>query len=285
MSCFHPLHAYMAKEVNENGKRPIVFSHREGYIDIGYDVPCGQCGGCRKDKAKMWAIRCRHEASLYEDNCFVTLTYDKAPFSLVKRDFVLFMKRLRKVFGKGIRYFHVGEYGDKFGRPHHHIIFFGLDFKDRVFLKVSKGGDKLFTSPTLEKLWPFGFSSVGDVSPKSISYCTQYCYKKITGSAAVEHYAGRVPEYTTMSRKPGIGHDWLEKYGDETWRDDNVSVGGSFMKPPKYYDKLLEIANRGLYNKIKNERREKLKCIDRGKSENNRIVKRMKYNINQRIVK
>lgn len=69
------------------------------------EVPCGQCLGCRLDRARMWTSRIIHEASLHEydhGNSFVTLTYDDKNlpnnWSLDKRHFQLFMKRLRKFF-------------------------------------------------------------------------------------------------------------------------------------------------------------------------------------------
>lgn len=37
--------------------------------------PCGICIDCRLDYSRQWAIRCKHEASLHEKNCVVTLTY------------------------------------------------------------------------------------------------------------------------------------------------------------------------------------------------------------------
>ena len=33
-------------------------------------LPCGNCIGCRLERSRQWAVRCMHEASLYEDNCF-----------------------------------------------------------------------------------------------------------------------------------------------------------------------------------------------------------------------
>ena len=39
-------------------------------------VPCGHCVGCRLDYSRVWAERCVHEASKYEHNYFLTLTYD-----------------------------------------------------------------------------------------------------------------------------------------------------------------------------------------------------------------
>ena len=76
MPCYRPLTAYR----NPNGG-PLLFSSRGGYGDRSVKVACGQCMGCRLEYSRVWAMRCTHEASLYDDNCFVTLTYgrDKLP--------------------------------------------------------------------------------------------------------------------------------------------------------------------------------------------------------------
>ena len=117
MPCYHPIPGYRAKSTNPSGKRSIVFNLSEGFKNFAVSVPCGRCIGCRLERARQWSIRCIHEASLYEANCFVTLTYDddNLPLdgSLRPRDMVLFLKRLRKRFGPGIRFFQCGEYGDK----------------------------------------------------------------------------------------------------------------------------------------------------------------------------
>ena len=43
-----------------------------------------------------------------------------------------------------------------------------------------------------------------------------------------------------MSRRPGIGKDWLEKYRGDT-NKDFITFNGMKMKLPKYYDNLNEI--------------------------------------------
>jgi len=147
-----------------------------------------------------------HEASLHERNCFITLTYDDAHLpvggSLVPEHFVLFMKRLRFKYGDGIRFFHCGEYGERLGRPHHHCLLFNHDFSDKVVLRGS-GVSQLFSSVELDGLWPYGFSSIGTCTFQSAGYIARYTLKKVKGPGAVYHYKGRVPEYLTMSRRPG----------------------------------------------------------------------------------
>lgn len=53
------------------------------------------------------------------------------------------------------------------------------------------------------------------------------------------HYKGRRPEYTTMSRRPGIGAKWFERYYEQVYARDEVIVNGVRTKPPAYYDRLL----------------------------------------------
>ena len=280
MPCYRPLTGYRSKVVNESGKRGIVFNLREGFCDLVVQVPCGQCIGCRLERSRQWAIRCVHEASLYEDNCFVTLTYSDehlpADGSLDKSEFQRFMKRLRKRFHDSIiRYYHCGEYGEQFGRPHYHVCLFNHDFPDKKLYKVLHGGNKLYTSEILAQLWPLGYSTIGEVTFESAAYVARYILKKITGKGASEHYekvnpnTGEIfqvqPEYTTMSRRPGIGKPWLDKYLKDVFPSDFIVMRGKKMGVPKYYTSQYEIICPGEVKKIKTRR--KLKAIRH--SENN----------------
>lgn len=255
MPCYAPLQAWRSRRVNPaTGKRGVVFKRSEGFEDMPLQVPCGQCIGCRLEKSRQWAIRCVHEASLYDDNCFITLTYDDAhlPYdgSLNKKHFQDFMKRLRKRFGEGIRFFHCGEYGEQFRRPHYHACLFNFDFSDKVLYKITHSGMRLYNSSALSELWPFGFSVIGSVTFESAAYVARYICKKITGEPADEHYqvfrpdTGEVfkiePEYCTMSRRPGLGKGFYEKYKDDLLKNDYVVINGKTVKPPKFYDALFE---------------------------------------------
>lgn len=253
MACYRPLKGYRSRTLSEKGKRPIVFNTRAGYADMPVEVPCGQCIGCRLERSRQWAMRCVHEAHMHEDNCFITLTFDDVhlprDLSLDVRHFQLFMKRFRAKFGKGIRFYHCGEYGELFKRPHYHACIFGFDFPDKVLYKIVNG-HRLYTSALLSELWPFGFSTLGDVTFESAAYVARYVLKKVNGDQADDAYrridpvTGEIwqvkPEYTTMSRRPGIGHEWYRKFADDVFPHDRVVVRGVEMKPPKYYDGLYE---------------------------------------------
>lgn len=231
---------------------------------LGFDIkyhrlPCGKCIGCRLERSRQWAMRCVHEASLYEDNCFITLTFNDEFLdpsgSLVKRDFQLFMKRLRKRFSpRIIRFFHCGEYGEQLSRPHHHALLFNFDFPDKKFW-TARGHVRLYTSEILSELWPYGFSTIGDANFESAAYVARYVTKKVNGEMAKNHYGSRIPEYLTMSRRPGIGHGWFEKFKDDIYPSDFFVLRNNVKcKPPKYYDNLYDLTNPDEMAMIKDER-------------------------------
>lgn len=253
MPCYYPISAFRTVDGS------IVFNElRKHDIVSTLSLPCAQCVGCRLERSRQWAIRCIHEASLHDDNCFITLTYndDNLPpdNSLNYRHFQLFMKRLRFCFPfQKIRFYMAGEYGEQFGRPHFHACIFGLNFDDKVLLRKSPSGSMLYRSSVLEELWTYGYSSIGDVTFESAAYVARYIMKKITGNNSATHYEGvdtstgevitRTPEFNKMSLKPGVGAGWYGLYKSDVYPHDYVVIKGKKLKPPKYYDKLFKLDN------------------------------------------
>lgn len=201
-----------------------------------------------------------HEAQVHESKCpcgcqllggvprnsFVTLTYGPehlpVDLGLDVSHFQKFVKRLRKK--TWFRYFHCGEYGDKNLRPHYHALLFGEDFAADRYVVRRSNGYVYWSSPTLEKAWGMGHVLIGNVSFQSAAYCARYSLKKVGGAAADEHYRRGdviVPrEYTTMSRRPGIGAAWLAKYGSDVYPSDEVRMNGKKFPVPKFYDRQVE---------------------------------------------
>lgn len=234
-----------------------------------------------------------HEADMYEQKCFITLTYDREHLppggSLQRHHFVNFMKSLRKKFipknpydkdlnpegykrwadAHAIRYYMCGEYGEKNLRPHYHAILYNIDFShDRYFWRwCDRKINKLYRSPDLEELWNKGNSEIGTVTFKSASYCARYVMKKVTGADASYHYdphdpetgecflpAPLEPEYNTMSLKPGLGNTWFYKFHAEVYPRDSIRMNDHEQKPPKYYDKLIERLNPALWDRVQKKR-------------------------------
>lgn len=266
MPCYRPLKGWRSATRNSSGKRSIVFSASQANRDMPVTLPCGQCIGCRLEHSRQIAIRAMHEASLYENNCFLTLTYADeylpANGSIDPEAPVLFMKRLRKTYGAKIRSFGCAEYGEQLQRPHYHICLFNFDFSDKKPLK-EVNGYKVYVSKNLEKLWPYGHSTVGTLTFESAAYTARYVTKKITGKKSQEHYGARAPEKPVcVSRRPGLGKPWLEKFHADVYSAiDGVILRGKKMKPPKYYDRIFDIANPDVFAKTKLQRKKAvLKC-------------------------
>jgi len=265
MPCYHPISAWQLLNVKTaNGKPTLSFKNpfaKPTPNRVGIQIPCGQCIGCRLERSRQWAIRCVHEAYGHEDNAFITLTYSPENLppggSLLKSDFQKFMKRLRKKISPvKIRFFHCGEYGEKNSRPHYHACIFGYSFPDKILWK-EVNGCRLYISPLLDQEWGKGWSTVGDVTFESAAYVARYITKKITGELAEGYYDGKIPEYVTMSRRPGIAANWLGTYMADVFPSDEVVLRGKIMRPPRFYDKKLELDNPELFNKIKAERKAK----------------------------
>lgn len=293
MACYNPLKAWTVEGVTTaTGKMAISFREPPENVQEApgfkwLQIPCGKCIGCRMDYSKQWAARMVEEATLYPNNAFLTLTYNNEhlPYSrtvdtktgeltenhpLVKSHVVKFIKRLRekveRTTGAKLRYFACGEYGAKYGRPHYHMAVFNLDatqWGDIKLIGNNHQGDALFSSKEIERLWGKGFVTIGELTPQSAAYIARYMLKKQKGPDKKIWYekAGLVQEYTSCSRKPGLGIEWYESNKETVYQNDCVYMPQRNKKPlrvktPRYYDKLLEKENPEKLKRIK-EAREK----------------------------
>lgn len=244
MPCFFPLKAF--RRVGGG----VSFSPRGAGLRL--ELPCGQCRGCRFERSRQWALRCVHEAQLHKQNSFVTLTYDgdhlPADGGLHVSDWQRFAKRLRKAAGP-FRFFHCGEYGEENLRPHYHACIFGLDFSlDRIHLR-GEGRNRLYFSSLLTRTWGLGHCAVGELNYDSAAYVARYVMKKMTGPEGrvayerVDPVTGEVfdvaPPYVTMSRRPGVGSLWFDRFKSDVYPSDEVVHLGRRFRPPRFYDGKL----------------------------------------------
>ena len=301
MACYTPLSAWVSEHQFNNATQK-TFKRISFKEDAEHNrplkLPCGQCIGCRLERSRQWAVRCMHEAQMHEENCFITLTYDEEhlpeDLSLRYEHFQTFIRALRDYFRKhygktGIRFYMGAEYGETFGRPHYHACIFGINFPDRKPFKKSPSGSMLYVSEILKKLWPYGYSSIGDVNFESAAYVARYIMKKMTGTRPDEngitpedHYTycdlstgeliKRKPEFNKMSLKPGIGAKWIEKYMTDVYPEDKIVIRGKkTTKPPRYYDKMLKKLYPEDFHELKLEREEKSFEIDHREFEAERL--------------
>lgn len=184
---------------------------RQGVAEFG----CGQCKPCRINRKRLWTGRLVLESLLHEHNTFLTLTYDEDHLpddhSVSVREIQLFLKRLRKAFGK-LRYYAVGEYGEATGRPHYHLALFGVQFTDLVYETKLR----CYQSVMLKECWPMGSHFIGSLTPESASYIVSYVVKGMTqdNDYVRGRLQGRRPEFARMSLKPGIGGNAAERFAD-----------------------------------------------------------------------
>lgn len=272
MACTRPLDGWRSL----TGQ--VVFKKADGLADRPITLSCGWCQHCRMEHARQWAIRCVHEAQLHEESCFLTLTYDPENIphtppttrpngytgmgSLRASHWPSFIRSLRQVERRkakisrreprNLRYYICGEYGETTHRPHLHALLYGRNFsEDRRPSSKTPTGNQLYRSKELEKLWGKGTVEIGDVTYQSAGYVAKYVDKKITGDRAESHYGGRVPEFSMMSRKPGIGAGWLEKWWTDVYPSDHVVMDGKPQPPPKYYDLWLEANHPEVYKRVR----------------------------------
>ena len=260
MTCYKPLSGFKGEDGKLVRKDP-----GNGRL---LEVPCGYCIGCRIDRSRDWAVRCTHEAQMHESNCFVTLTYDDDHLptngALEPRHFTNFIKQIRRHHRKDTRYFHCGEYGEENLRPHYHAILFGWSPQDQRPLFRNERDDLVNQSDAIDTAWHRGIASVGHVTFQSARYVASYIMKKSNGQQAWDRYPIHIDtktgvgkpatEYCTMSRRPGIGYSWFQRYKTDLYPHDYCVVDGKKLPVPRYYDLLLEREDPELLEEIQERR-------------------------------
>lgn len=203
--------------------------------------PCGQCLFCRINRKREWISRLLLEAASHNNNQFWTLTYenDQLPTSLppgepkwhpgqggvqglssraelgavlsqngslFKPDLQGFFKRFRRNYGD-LRYYAVGEYGTRLGRPHYHVLAFGVQIDVE----------------NLKECWGHGHVHIGDVESASINYCVEYALKKEKSKELVD--LRRQPEFSVMSTVPAIGSYAIGEFRKAILASDPLPTG------------------------------------------------------------
>lgn len=320
MACNHPLFSYWRTDID--GSRDKVFERdhskpfvqKDGHLySEKIELPCGQCAACRLEYSRQWAVRCVLEASQWQHNYFVTLTYndwhvpynkfeafdyytgevyDDIALTLVPKDLQDFMKRLRINFKRhynheGIRFYACGEYGSDTKRPHYHLCLFNCPIPDLQLEANNFRGDCYYSSSFIEKAWSdrfgdlIGFVTVADLNFDTCAYVARYMMKKHKGQTAdyykIHHIA---PEFSRMSRDPGIARDYYDKNKEKIYSYDQIIITGSDgkakrVRPPRYYDQLYDIFSPEDFDSIKQRR------IDSGKNARKQIEERTSLSRNE----
>ncbi|QCS36112.1 replication initiator protein [Capybara microvirus Cap1_SP_128] len=206
------------------------------------EVPCGKCVNCKRSKSYAQFLRLKMEQYSYKssDICFMTFTYDN--YHLPKdrlhnyRDFQLFMKRFRKHFpADDIRYYCVGEYGERYGRPHYHVILFGVDlFSIADYHDVNENGNILYYSNVIDKLWNNGLVNFSEVNDNVFGYVSQYGVKSLTSEDK---------PLVRSSRRGGLGYRFLDDNKDQIIKNGYILLDGKKYNCDKYVRSFLGVSD------------------------------------------
>lgn len=271
MACERPIRAYAPA----HGGRVHIYKRTDPEYWVepynGLTLPCGSCILCRQEHARQWAVRITHEASLHEENSFITLTYapehEPAYGSLHYPDLQKFWKRLRmriaRKTGEKLRFYAVGEYGSQSYRPHYHACVFGHAFTEgRIILREQP--TMLWTCPALDNAWGLGHVSVGALNFTTAQYTASYITKKLRSAQRYVRIDEQTGELIALAQprsfssiRPAVAAEWFEKFGQQIYDHDMVVINGQPQKPPKYYDKKLKEKSPQRMEEIKKRRKEK----------------------------
>lgn len=233
-----------------------------------YTVACGRCIACRINRTTEWTTRLLHERSVHQHAVFITLTYSDRFLpeqgSLSKRDLQLYFKRLRRELERmgsesSIRYYACGEYGEKKGRPHYHAIVFGLSHNQSKLIKdcwsrpvldrqgkmIKKNGE-IITEYLCDWSRLEDKKVIGTVTEKSARYCASYCQKQLFQKKEDYKRVRKEREFVVMSRKPGLGSVFAQKF-IHTWLSNGFIAVGNKRRPiPRYYYSKVSEEEAGL---------------------------------------
>lgn len=223
-------------------------------ITESFEIPCGHCPECNSKYSKMWADRCLLEMQFHNTCYFVTLTYDDEHLneqSLNKRDWQLFMKRLRKDQPHRLMFFMCGEYGNLNLRKHYHAIIYDLELPpdDLIEVGTSKSGYPVHISPYLERVWKNGRVTCEVANWNTVCYTARYCTKKLYGDdTELYEQNNLLPPFTLCSKRPAIGLKWFELHPDYLYDFAYLPMpdgnGNSVrITTNRYFDKRMELYN------------------------------------------
>lgn len=217
-------------------------------------VPCGHCIPCRINKTAQWNIRLQYELQDWIYSSFVTLTYndDNLPkdMSLHKEHLQAFIKRLRYYYPDDFKYYSVGEYGElelkychpldselcrlgkiKYhGRPHYHLIIFGM----KPFDDVSKNAVwESWKQCDKELIFNDEHKSVANAEYDSINYVTDYVQKKQYSVNGFKEYGNSMPPFAIMSKGLGL-HGFMQDM-ESVKRQGFINLHGIKFPIPRYF--------------------------------------------------
>lgn len=189
-----------------------------------------------------------------------------AQFSLKRDDARDFLKRLRSKIDyyykkhkiknvdlcrKDFKYISCGEYGDLFGRPHYHFIFFGLDYD--------------FCKDIFEECWQQGLIDSLPVKDGAFNYVSKYFTKQQVGKRAVELYDDNGIERPYFVHSLGLGKGLILEQLDFIKSHNACYINkNDILRPiPIYYRNFFHLRSEPNYEGITEQMRNACISSDR----------------------
>lgn len=215
----------------------------------------------------MWALRCLYELHDWNEAAFVTLTYNDEhlpkDYSVKPEHLRKFIKGLRydlSLQGRTCKYFACGEYGSKqlkylspgakkcHGRPHYHLIIFGLNPWNDKDRQLVIDNWKLCDVWMFDKNRPDKEQAIDEVNITDIAYVTGYVKKKLNGELAKEFYGEALKPFQRISHGIGLTFAMENK---ERLLDNGFTFikGKQRIGIPRYFRQKFNVDNAELLNK------------------------------------
>ncbi|QCS37476.1 replication initiation protein [Tortoise microvirus 107] len=218
---------------------PFFLERIKDYRGRPVPLPCQKCNCCRADKTTYWTRRAGYEWTHSISSAFVTFTYDEEHLPIggsleptLRRDdlhrYIDTVRHRLKKDGKipprcvpNFSYMASGEYGDSFGRPHYHVLFFGLDFET--------------CKKYLKKSWPYGSIAVNPVRDGAIRYVVSYISKQLYGEERDAQFFDYGVEAPFLSVSRGFGSGLFKDQAENIREYGALKFGQKFFSVPSYW--------------------------------------------------
>lgn len=221
----------------------------------GSIVGCGKCVACRGRRVSDWKLRLLFDqkalkkpagAGSFSFIYFVSLTYndENLPLNsnLCNSDITKFIKKFRErlryrlgnIVAKSLKYIVAGEYGTRGGRPHYHMILYGVEMTPEVLSFIDNCWQKGFVDKRPVKSMNGAVSYVLDYLLKTDGF---YSLKSGESKSEFTIRTNRVPPFVHFSKGIGLKYfnDNLEKI-----REFGLKINGKRVALPVYFKKKLK---------------------------------------------
>lgn len=157
--------------------------------------------------------------------------------TILRSDFQKFMKRIRiardrkKLPGTAFyrsswKYIYNGEYGDIGGRPHMHLLLFGIGSNE--------------VQSVFNEYWKFGFIDYKPLKVGAVKYCSEYMFNDVFGKERIKKYTSKGIEPPFLYHSKGLGKKFFISHKD--FETGFIMLNGQKTVIPEYIRQKYNIS-------------------------------------------